>query len=635
ITFLCQHLLLYTMRRDGKRDYPPNMNYQQTYFKYYKLMNDYFARAGYLASLGDYKADVLLLHPIGTAWGLYKPNLAKHEVNTEINSFQGELDGVIGFLTGQHIDFDLGDEVILARHGKVKAGEIKVAKKGRYNTIVVPPALTWFKSTVKLLEEFLASGGQVVFIGNKPQYIEGVPAGKKWAEILAHKNALTCVTQGEELRKLLVTLPKNKVKVLDAEGKEIVDILVHYRIDGKKHIFFMSNKSRHRAFNASVFFPVTGEAAEYDLFTGKTKLLETELASGGLTSEIKFSAAGSRAVVVDASKEAVFIKKPVFTEVAADKLDSKWKFKRPDPNALTLDFCRFRLDNGDWSAVVPVYKARQKAWEYSGLQPYKGIQPWSIKESKLPCKNYPLEIETSFRVEKKPGKLYFLVETLEKWTLEINGKKVPTKTTAWQYDKCIGKVDILKYVKTGANTLKISGIYDYDIAIEDMYLTGEFGVKRLYGNKYTLAGEPAFLNEGDWGAQGYPFYSGSMLYEKELKLKTDKNSRFVLELNEPRGTLYFISVNGKRTPLISEPWKADITGAVKTGKNKIQIEVVSSRRNTFGPLHHRQGDDVGYVSPPVFVDDENQKTDYVFSPYGLLEGATLIRSTRKNTGDCV
>jgi len=47
-------------------------------------------------------------------------------------------------------------------------------------------------------------------------------------------------------------------------------------------------------------------------------------------------------------------------------------------------------------------------------------------------------------------------------------------------------------------------------------------------------------------------------------------------------------------------------------------------RNTFGPCHHRLGDDVGWVGPDQFVDDADQKLEYVFVPYGLIEGASIV-----------
>ena len=83
---------------------------------------------------------------------------------------------------------------------------------------------------------------------------------------------------------------------------------------------------------------------------------------------------------------------------------------------------------------------------------------------------------------------------------------------------------------------------------------------------------------------------------------------------------------------MSHPWKIDISKAIKNGKNKIEIEVVSSLRNTFGPLHHKLGDAVGWVGPWEFVDDAAQKKEYVFEQYGLLEGASISTKYEGESG---
>ena len=61
---------------------------------------------------------------------------------------------------GANIDFDYGDEDILARHGRVRRQELRVARAG-YTTVLVPPSVTMRSSTLKLLKKFRAGGGRV------------------------------------------------------------------------------------------------------------------------------------------------------------------------------------------------------------------------------------------------------------------------------------------------------------------------------------------------------------------------------------------------------------------------------------------------------------------------------------------
>ena len=51
-----------------KRDYPPNLYFQQFYWKYHKTMNDYFSRCCMMLSEGEFVSDLLVIHTIGSAW---------------------------------------------------------------------------------------------------------------------------------------------------------------------------------------------------------------------------------------------------------------------------------------------------------------------------------------------------------------------------------------------------------------------------------------------------------------------------------------------------------------------------------------------------------------------------------------
>jgi hypothetical protein len=88
-----------------------------------------------------------------------------------------------------------------------------------------------------------------------------------------------------------------------------------------------------------------------------------------------------------------------------------------------------------------------------------------------------------------------------------------------------------------------------------------------------------------------------------------------------------VRVNGEEAGfLASQPWHADITDALREGTNTIEVEVVSTIRNIFGPLHLR--DYRRWIGPWEFVQDGNWEAPYHFHPYGILEGA-LIELTER------
>ncbi|MFH1226940.1 MAG: glycosyl hydrolase, partial [Planctomycetota bacterium] len=59
VNLRCQHLALYTLRGCRKRDYPPSFNYQNTWWKYNNLVDDYFARLSLILSRGKPVRDIL------------------------------------------------------------------------------------------------------------------------------------------------------------------------------------------------------------------------------------------------------------------------------------------------------------------------------------------------------------------------------------------------------------------------------------------------------------------------------------------------------------------------------------------------------------------------------------------------
>ena len=78
---------------------------------------------------------------------------------------------------------------------------------------------------------------------------------------------------------------------------------------------------------------------------------------------------------------------------------------------------------------------------------------------------------------------------------------------------------------------------------------------------------------------GIKFYSGTAVYEKSFtvddsKLKTN-NSILLLDLGNVR-ELAEVKVNGKSCGTVwCPPWRVDVTDAIKSGENQIQIEVVN------------------------------------------------------------
>lgn len=156
INLLCPHLEGYSLRGIRKRDYPPAMYYQQPWWKEYGRFCDAMARTGMILAEGEKKADILLLHPMTTAWTMYDDADCRgiDELNTQLISTMKELEG-------KHAAYHLGDEIILERHGCVKDGKLVIGLQ-EYSVVVDPGCEVLLPNTEKLLAEFKAQGGKIV-----------------------------------------------------------------------------------------------------------------------------------------------------------------------------------------------------------------------------------------------------------------------------------------------------------------------------------------------------------------------------------------------------------------------------------------------------------------------------------------
>ncbi|RJS91916.1 hypothetical protein CW705_03365 [Candidatus Bathyarchaeota archaeon] len=229
ITFFCPHLTLYTMKGDAKRDFPPTFSYHQPYWDHFKLINDYFARACYVCSQGKFETEILVLHPISSAWATFNPSSEKPD--PELWKYNEELTKLQDILLGLHRDFDYGDEIIISRHGCVKEDKF-IVNKSVYRIVIVPPSLTWSERTVNLLEKFLDAGGKVLFVGETPRLIDAEPNEERWSNILSHPNVEKAKNERKALAEVLDRILERTISITGGDGEEIEDILVHHRAEG-------------------------------------------------------------------------------------------------------------------------------------------------------------------------------------------------------------------------------------------------------------------------------------------------------------------------------------------------------------------------------------------------------------------
>jgi len=629
ITFLVPHLTLYSMTGDRKRDYPPTLSYHQSYWGEYRLINDYLSRCSMMMSRGEPVVDILVLHSIPSAWATYLTNMEGEDwakKSAEANRYSTELCKILDHLISMHRDFDFGDEFIMEKHAKVEGKSVRIGDM-RYKAVVVPPSLTWSSKTLRLIKEYVSAGGELVLVGEVPSMVDAEPS-HEFAKILNNPNVRWILNERDALLSALDSCVDRDVSIRDADGNEIADLYCQHRRDGTRHILFVSSKNRDMTIPAKVSIRAKGQVTEWDAATGDVFEVKGSVSGDWTHIETTFPPVGSHIYVVGGPK--VKIKRLPTKKgkiLGVIPLHDGWALKPLHPNSLTLDYCSYSIGGSPWQGPVPVWKVRRAVVEAAGMEKYAGTQPWALIRKGVQPE--PVEVRMRFRfgIEEMPKRLAFVAEKIHSFTAAVNGKQVETRTDEWRWDKQFGEIDITPNVVVGTNEIELFCKYNADVEIEDTFLVGDFGVKRIDPLTYAITGEPTQLHDGSWVDQGYPFYCGNMRYLKHIEVPIRKGATYVLRLINPRGTLFSVSLNGRVAGVIwKQPWELNLTKLLGKKGNVLEIEVISSLRNTFGPLHHRGGDKLPWTGPGEFVDERQWTDQYQFAPYGLLGGAEIVVS---------
>ncbi len=150
------HGLHYSVEGERKRDWPPSMFYQFTWWEQYGLFNDYMTRMGYMLSGGDHVAKVAILYPLNSVWANYVPQKRDKIGNAIDNDFATITDRLLRL----HIDFDYLDEDVLADRCTIEDGKLCIRGE-KYEMLMLPPCTHIKAKTLDKIEAFVHAGGKL------------------------------------------------------------------------------------------------------------------------------------------------------------------------------------------------------------------------------------------------------------------------------------------------------------------------------------------------------------------------------------------------------------------------------------------------------------------------------------------
>ena len=593
VNLLNHHLCLYTMRGLRKRDYPPNLFYQQPWWRYNRLMADYYARLSYALTRGRRVTDILVIHPIASAWAVYTP--LKPRAAEQLNS---SLEWLVKSLLELHRDYELGDERIIRGHGGVD-GPAFVIGSSSYKAVILPPSVTLSRSTLDLLRRFVDNGGRLIALRPTPRLVEG-GGSSDIGEVLG--KALIVEDRDEEaLLKALEAIPP-RVEIRRMGGEPAREVWYHLRRDGDQRILFLANTSREEGFRAVVRIMGEGRVEEWNPLNGEVSPIPSRLEGGYTVIDLDFPPVGSHLIVLDGAKSPVSHRASGARKVGEVRLGALWRYRRLGLNGLTLDHCRVRLGNGRYGELLPVWKAHRAVLQ-SGIGTRFGVR-------------YEFESGLEFKGGRR---IYLVMESPEKYAIRVNGRAIRYRDVGYWTDTAFKKIDVGGLVRQGKNTVEIVGAVDFETEIESCYVVGDFGVESLEDRSFRIVEEPKSLRSGDLVRQGYPFFAGTISLAQDVEVPVTKG-RAVLRIKDLSAVVAMVLVNGEEAGYVfTKPYEIEVTGLIEGGTtNTIEVRLVNSLRNLLGPHHHRAGEPT-FVGPEAFSDELNWTEAYHFVPYGLGE----------------
>ncbi|MFA0741357.1 MAG: hypothetical protein DFNUSKGM_001467, partial [Candidatus Fervidibacter sacchari] len=462
-------------------------------------------------------------------------------------------------------------------------------------------------STLELLEQFAENGGQIIAVEPLPERINGEP-DERIARFLKRK-AKVVRNEPEALIRAVSKLVERRISIL-RDGKEATNIACQERdLGGGRRLFYIVNTERNaEEFTAKVEFSVNGQVQLWNAETGEVKPLPVQKEGDKLVAELPFASAQSYLLVVDERKEPILgdtsqdLPRPTQKNtVHAVSLRPKWRVEPHELNALTLDYCDYRIDGGEWVEKQPT------TWLCNRL----------IRKAE-PCH---LEVRFKFTVEELPpadSPLWLVIEQPQAYRIRLNGKRVPSKPEGHWLNFAFQRIDIRGMLKEGTNELVLECDYKPPLEVEAVYILGDFSVWQTGETEFVIRSPVREVESGNLVTQGFPFFAGSVSLSTEVELPSPSEvgaDKVWLVLEGCHAIVAEVNLNGKECGvLIWSPHRLDVTKHVRK-RNKLSVKLVGSLRNLLGP-HHR-GEEILFTGPWHFEGEQGWVWGYHFVPFGL------------------
>lgn len=611
--FICPHLYPYAFVRGTRYDHPCMFSRVDPWWEKFGAFNEYCARMSALLSWGTERAKIAVLHTVKSAYLHW--NIAE-KYDSIANEEEG-MNEMLKTLFSSGVPFDIVDESLLKREGKVEKGKLFAGRCG-YDALVLPYCTAMNEETAALIEKFIRNGGKLLAQYPSPVRLNGsdrtviFQSNVTFEDLIGKSEA--SFTQPTE--QLVSTLRKT------ADGEEFLYIanldkyLPHkagVRIKGMKsaELLDVHTLRRHR-------LNVLGEMAYFDVPAAGGAVLFVNTCENSTGEAVGAECTGG---AERADKFLAFEAVP--------------KYAFPEENYFIADEAEWSLDGVRYKKKENVLKIqRELLRRRTNGKVYlrHTVEAALLPESVLASVEYRPE---KMLVNGKAARVY---RDGEAYIAEI-GKLLRTgKNEVVIVSKFFQRAEVYEVLFGADTTESLLNCLRYDTELTELTLKGRFAVSAkkiertegLYRAKgFTLENTEKFPNKGNTPPNGLPFYRGTLDYTAEVEANAGAGEYEILLCG--RFVTAEISVNGAEfTDLVCERSAAV---RLREGKNTISVRIYSGNRNFYGPFHLAAEDTL--VSPDLFEGGTGEyaasKCDgrhYYFAPFGLLK----IKGYRKKDG---
>ena len=610
VNLMCQHLYPYSIRGQRKRDYPAFYSEHNPWTDELKTFDDYFTELGYLLANSREQADVLIVHPIHSAYLMF--DRANDEAS--VRSVGEPFNVLIERFGAAGIGHHYGDERLMEKYGSVKDGRLTIGQC-TYSFVVIPDCDTLDSSTAALLKDYLSQGGRLMLAGRKPTRIDGELADLSFLQ--------GNLTWDELVRKRALLPEANR------------DVRCTLRFAENGNFLFAVNLSETDIADMSVKLPFAGVEA-YDLLTHKTKSVAFEKTTDGIAAKLHLAPGESALLTQNDSAIPQAQKSPIAETM---ELGGKWMLSAPVQNSLTLDMAALSYDGVSYTEPLPV--------------PY--ISERLLREKT----NRKLWLRYAFTADFLPDDLTLELETLQNTKLSVNGTEI-SLTGQGVLDRSFVRGNIAALAQKGKNEIVLeldyfqsqqtydvfNGYYygsgevtetlmncvSYETNIEAMYLFGSFAVQPdfgwqagengvRFGDRFRLCAPVTELDPQDITVQGFPFFHGAMRLKRTI---TVQSANWQLRC-AGRVQYMRVFVNGQKAGTLLFSDTLDLSPYLHPGENVLELELMASNRNLFGPHHNAAAPEPLFVDPTLFSlygswhngKSEEYRENYAFVRFGL------------------